>query len=121
MTTKPQYVHNSIWYDGIRAYLQQEGRDTCPYETTTANGIDWHDGWDEAHFYGGYGFHEAHKTVDELTSQIHKQIDHLDAEQQRVKMFINGSGFDVTTAPYVIAKQYRDALKAHIKLLKGNL
>lgn len=56
-----------------------------------------------------------------LDDKIHHQIDFLEKEQKRVKDCINKSGFDCTTAPYVIMKQYRDALKNHIGLLKLNL
>ena len=56
-----------------------------------------------------------------MNEKIQEMIDALTEEQQRVKMFINNSGFDCTTAPFVIAKQYRDALKQHIVVLRSNL
>ena len=56
-----------------------------------------------------------------MKERIEKQIELLTEEQFRVKMFLNDNGFDCTTAPYVLAKEYRDKLKAHIKLLRMNL
>ena len=54
--------------------------------------------------------------------KIQEQIDFLNAEQQRVKMLINEVGkFDCTTAPYVIVKNYRDAIKAHLRVLLSNI
>jgi hypothetical protein len=56
-----------------------------------------------------------------MKERIEKQIELLTEEQIRVKMFLNDNGFDCTTAPYVLAKAYRDKLKEHIKLLRLNL
>lgn len=56
-----------------------------------------------------------------LMSEIQRQIDLLTEEQFRVKMFLNSNNFPCTTAPYVIAKKYRDELKQHIALLRLNL
>jgi len=56
-----------------------------------------------------------------MNERIKKQIELLTEEQIRVKIFLNEHGFDCTTAPYVLAKEYRDKLKAHIKLLRMNL
>ena len=56
-----------------------------------------------------------------MNDQIKKQIELLNHEQERVKTFLNENGFDCTTAPWVIVKQYRDALKEHIKVLNMNL
>jgi DNA integrity scanning protein DisA with diadenylate cyclase activity len=56
-----------------------------------------------------------------MNEQIKKQIELLEEEQRRVKIFINENNFDCTTAPWVIVKRYRDELKAHIKILKMNL
>ena len=56
-----------------------------------------------------------------MNERIKKQIELLTEEHIRVKMFINENGFDCTTAPYVLAKEYRDKLKEHIKLLRMNL
>lgn len=53
--------------------------------------------------------------------ELKHQIDKLWDEAMRVKAFINTNGFDCTTAPFVIAKRYRDELKQHIKLLQMNL
>lgn len=57
-----------------------------------------------------------------LNEKIQTQIDFLDAEQRRVKVLLNEVGmFDCTTAPFVIVKNYRDAVKAHLKILYMNL
>lgn len=56
-----------------------------------------------------------------MKERIQKQIDLLTQEHQRVKMFLNENGFDCTTAPFVLAKDYRDALKKHIEVLRMNL
>jgi hypothetical protein len=56
-----------------------------------------------------------------MNEQIKKQIELLTLEHQRAKMFLNENGLDCTTAPFVLVKQYRDSLKAHIKLLQMNL
>ena len=59
--------------------------------------------------------------IDNMNEEIKKQINLLEEEQTRVKQFINENNFNCTTAPYVIAKQYRDEIKKHIKILKMNL
>ena len=56
-----------------------------------------------------------------MNEQIKKQIELLTLEHQRAKMFLNENGFDCTSAPFVLVKEYRDKLKAHIKLLQMNL
>ena len=56
-----------------------------------------------------------------MEKEIRKQIDLLEEEQRRVKQFLNENNFNCTTAPYVIAKKYRDAIKKHIEVLKMNL
>jgi len=56
-----------------------------------------------------------------MNERIEKQIELLTQERIRVKTFLNENGFDCTTAPYVLAKEYRDKLTAHIKLLRMNL
>lgn len=56
-----------------------------------------------------------------MKERIQKQIDLLTQEHQRVKMFLNENGFDCTTAPFVLAKNYRDSLKKHIEVLRMNL
>jgi len=61
------------------------------------------------------------KTLNNMNEEIKKQINLLEEEQIRVKKFINENNFNCTTAPYVIAKQYRDEIKKHIKILKMNL
>jgi len=55
-----------------------------------------------------------------LNSNIQEMIDLLTEEHQRAKMFVNSNGFDCTTAPFVIVKNYRDALKKHIVVLRDN-
>ncbi len=61
-----------------------------------------------------------HNRLEKMNDQIKKQIDALTVEISRVKQFVNENNFDCTTAPYVLVKQYRDALKAHVKLLMIN-
>ena len=56
-----------------------------------------------------------------MNEKIAKQINRLEEEQQRVKQFLNENEFDCTTAPYVIAKEYRDAIKKHIEVLRMNI
>jgi hypothetical protein len=56
-----------------------------------------------------------------MNEQIKKQIELLTEEQIRAKLFLIENGFNCTTAPYVIAKEYRDKLKEHIELLRLNL
>jgi hypothetical protein len=56
-----------------------------------------------------------------MEKEIRRQIDLLEEEQRRVKQFLNENNFNCTTAPYVIGKQYRDAIKEHIKVLRMNL
>ena len=61
------------------------------------------------------------QTAMKLYTEIKKQINLLEEEQKRVKQFLNENNFNATTAPYVIGKQYRDAVKKHIEVLKMNL
>lgn len=56
-----------------------------------------------------------------MKNEIKRQIFLLEEEQKRVKQFLNENNFNCTTAPYVIAKKYRDAIKKHIEVLKINL
>jgi hypothetical protein len=56
-----------------------------------------------------------------MKERIEKQIELLNEEQFRVKVFLNENGFDCTTAQWVLAKEYRDRLKEHIKILRMNL
>jgi hypothetical protein len=56
-----------------------------------------------------------------MVKEIERQIELLTEEHQRAKMFANENGFNCTTAPFVLVKQYRDALKEHIKILRMNL
>ena len=55
-----------------------------------------------------------------MDNPIKTQIALLTNEQKRAKRFLNANHFDCTTAPYVIVKEYRDKLKAHIKVLQKN-
>jgi hypothetical protein len=64
---------------------------------------------------------ETLNKINNMSEEIKKQINLLQEEQTRVKQFINENNFNCTTAPYVIAKQYRDEIKKHIKILKMNL
>ena len=57
----------------------------------------------------------------ELKERIKKQLDFLDEEQRQVKIRINQSEFDCTTAPYVMMKQYRESIKKQMELLRINL
>jgi alkyl hydroperoxide reductase subunit AhpC len=59
--------------------------------------------------------------MSELTDEIKRMYDLLDEEQMRVKIFVNENGFNCTTAPFVLAKQYRDALKRHMQVLQCNM
>lgn len=56
-----------------------------------------------------------------MDERIRNMLLLLEEEQRRVKVFINENGFDCTTAAFVIAKNYRDELKKHIKVLNDNL
>jgi len=59
--------------------------------------------------------------MNDLKQKIERQIEFLTQEHQRVKMFVNENGFDCTTAPFILAKEYRDRIKEHIKILNMNL
>ena len=56
-----------------------------------------------------------------MKAQIEKQIALLTEEQFRVKEFLNKNDFNCTTAPWILAVEYRTKLKEHIKTLKLNL
>ena len=56
-----------------------------------------------------------------MKAQIEKQIELLTKEQFRIKEFLNKNNFNCTTAPYILAIEYRTKLKAHIQTLKINL
>jgi hypothetical protein len=56
-----------------------------------------------------------------MKERIEKQIELLMEEQQRVKIFINKNDFDCTSAPFVMARRYRNELKEHISILKESL
>lgn len=55
-----------------------------------------------------------------MLTEIDKQINQLEQEQIRVKQWINESGFDCTSAPWIMAREYRKALKDHLMNLKLN-
>lgn len=56
-----------------------------------------------------------------MNEEIKRQIELLAEEHIRAKQFANENGFNCTTAPFVIVKQYRDAIKKHIEVLRLNL
>ena len=56
-----------------------------------------------------------------MTYTINEQIKFLESEITRVKELLNESSFDCTTSVYVIVKQYRDAMKKHLQILRMNL
>lgn len=56
-----------------------------------------------------------------MKKEIERQIELLTEEQFRVKVFLNENNFACTTAPFVIVKEYRDKIKAHIRVLQMNL
>lgn len=56
-----------------------------------------------------------------LTYRIKEQIKFLENEISRVKELVNESEFDCTTSVYLLVKQYRDAMKKHLKILRMNL
>ena len=53
-----------------------------------------------------------------MNDHIKKQIALLTKEQKRAKHFLSANRFECTTVPYAIVKEYRDKLKAHIKVLQ---
>jgi hypothetical protein len=56
-----------------------------------------------------------------MNDKIKRQIELLEEEQFRAKEFLNNNNFDCTSAPWVLVRQYRDSIKAHIKVLRLNL
>jgi hypothetical protein len=56
-----------------------------------------------------------------MNEEIKRQIELLTEEHQRAKLFLIENGFNCTSAPYVIVKQYRDDIKKHLELLRMNL
>ena len=58
---------------------------------------------------------------DSCEGKMWRQYDLLTREQSRVKQFINENGFNCTTAPFVLAKRYRDEIKKHLQVLRDNL
>ena len=56
-----------------------------------------------------------------MNEKIKEQINLLQEEQMRAKLFLIENGFDCTTAPYIIVKRYRDELKKYLELLRMNL
>lgn len=59
--------------------------------------------------------------IPDLNQRIERQLILLHDECQRAKKFLNDNGFDCTSAPFVIVKEYRDALKQHMSVLRMNL
>ena len=53
--------------------------------------------------------------------KIEDMIDLLTNEHFRAKSFINSNGFDCTSAPFVIARRYRNELKQHVAALRENI
>lgn len=58
---------------------------------------------------------------EELKKSIQSQIDFLTKEFFRVKEVINYSGFNCTTAPAVIVREYRNMIKRQLEVLRANL
>jgi len=56
-----------------------------------------------------------------LKEEMERQHQLLWDEQYRAKQFLNDNGFDCTSAPWVLVKQYRDALKGHMAILRMNI
>lgn len=56
-----------------------------------------------------------------LKAEIEAQIDFLSVERLRAKAAINSSGYNCTSAPYMLYRDYSDAIKRHIKVLLDNL
>lgn len=56
-----------------------------------------------------------------MNDEIKRQIELLTKEHERAKMFLNENGFNCTTAPFALVKQYRTAIKEHIKVLRMNV
>ena len=55
-----------------------------------------------------------------MNEEIKRQIELLTEEHQRAKLFLIENGFNCTSAPYVIVKQYRDAIKKHFMFFNKN-
>lgn len=55
-----EFKNKGPWFDGIRANIDHgsKGNDN-PYIKETPEYKEWNDGWEEAAFYGGYGFYGA--------------------------------------------------------------
>jgi hypothetical protein len=52
-----------------------------------------------------------------MMQDINELIEILGMEQLRVKMWLNENGFHHGTAPFIIAKRYRDELKQYLRLV----
>ncbi len=59
--------------------------------------------------------------MNDLKEKMQKQYDLLSEECIRAKLFIIESGFDCTTAPWVIIHEYRNAIKHQLEILRINL
>lgn len=57
----------------------------------------------------------------EINEKMKRQLELLQEECTRVKRFLNENGLDCTTAPFAIAKRYRDELKTHMVVLRMNI
>ena len=55
-----------------------------------------------------------------MIQEIDRQINQLEQEQIRAKQWINESGFDCTSAPWIMVRRYRKELKDHLMTLKLN-
>ena len=55
-----------------------------------------------------------------MIQEIDRQINQLEQEQIRAKQWINESGFDCTSAPWIMVRRYQKELKDHLMTLKLN-
>lgn len=56
-----------------------------------------------------------------MIQEIQRQIEFLENELAAVKMRYNSAGFDCTSAPAILVKQYRDSIRRHLQILRINL
>jgi hypothetical protein len=58
------YKKNGAYFDGLRAFIHHgsKGNDN-PHDKSTVDYAEWNDGWEEASFYGGYGFYDIHEVA----------------------------------------------------------
>ena len=50
---------------GCEKHSNSKGNDN-PHEKSTVDYAEWNDGWDEAAFYGGYGFYDIHEVANDV-------------------------------------------------------